>query len=187
MKKNNMFFDSARELKKTSVLTACAMLAALAFVLNQVASISIGPYIKIGFSGLPNQIVDYLFGPITSSLFAGILDLVKYFAKPDGPFFFGFTFNAMAGAFIYGCFYYRKKMTLWRVFAAKFVVVVLVNIFLNTLWLDMLYGKGFLAILPARALKNLIMWPIDSTIYYMFLRLIEQTGIFHLFQKQEAK
>lgn len=187
MKKSNMFLDSARELKKTTVLTVCAMLAALAFVLNQVASISIGPYIKIGFSGLPNQVVDYLFGPITGALFGGVLDIVKYLVKPDGAFFFGFTFNAMAGAFIYGCFYYRKKLTFWRVLAAKLVVAVVINIFLNTLWLDMLYGKGFLAILPARALKNLIMWPIDSVIYYMILRLIEQTGVFKMFQQNWQK
>lgn len=67
MKKNNMFLESARELKKTSALTACAMLAALAFILNQVASINIGPYVKIGFSAIPNQIVDYLFGPVSGS------------------------------------------------------------------------------------------------------------------------
>lgn len=186
MKKNNMFLESAKELKTTSALTACAMLAALAFILNQVASINIGPYVKIGFSGIPNQIVDYLFGPVTGSLFAGVLDLVKYFVRPDGPFFFGFTFNAMAGAFIYGCFYYRRKMTLKRVLAAKLIVVVVVNIFLNTLWLDMLYGKGFLAILPARAFKNLIMWPIDSVIYFTLIRLIEQTGALRLFQRRSA-
>ena len=103
-KKGNMFLDSAKELKKTSALAVCAMLAALALILNSVASINIGPYVKIGFSGIPNQLMDYLFGPVSGCLFAGVLDLVKFFMKPDGPFFFGFTFNAMLAAFIYGCF-----------------------------------------------------------------------------------
>ena len=49
-KKGNMFLDSAKELKKTSALAVCAMLAALALILNSVASINIGPYVKIGFS-----------------------------------------------------------------------------------------------------------------------------------------
>ena len=93
MEKNkNMFLSSAKELKSVPALAMCAMFAALALILNSVASINLGPYIKIGFSGIPNQIVDYLFGPITGGLFAGILDLVKYFMKPDGAFFFGFTF-----------------------------------------------------------------------------------------------
>ena len=40
-KKGNMFLDSAKELKKTSALAVCAMLAALALILNSVASINI--------------------------------------------------------------------------------------------------------------------------------------------------
>ena len=160
-KKGNMFLDSAKELKKTSALAVCAMLAALALILNSVASINIGPYVKIGFSGIPNQLMDYLFGPVSGCLFAGVLDLV---------------------AFIYGCFYYRRKLTIWRVLAAKFVVILIVNVLLNTLWLDMLYGKGFLAILPMRAFKNLIMWPIDSVIFFTIIRLLEQTGIFRIFR-----
>ena len=181
-KKQNMFLPSSQELKKVPVLAVCAMFAALALILNSVASISIGPYIKIGFSAIPNQLVDYLFGPVTGSLFAGILDIVKYVMKPDGAFFFGFTFNAMLAAFIYGCFYYKKKLTLRRVLLAKLIVVLVVNVLLSTLWLDMLYGKGFLVLLPARAVKNLIMWPIDSVIFFALTRLIEQTGVFRIFR-----
>lgn len=185
-KTKNMFLTSAKELKTTSTLAVCAMLAALALILNSVASINIGPYVKIGFSGIPNQIADYLFGPITGCLFAGVLDIVKFFIRPDGPFFFGFTFNAMLAAFIYGYFYYKHKLTFRRVLIAKLVVVLIVNVLLNTLWLDMLYGKGFLAILPMRTVKNLIMWPIDSFIFFTITRLIEQTGIFNLFRKPAA-
>lgn len=181
-KKQNMFLSSSQELKKVPVLAVCAMFAALALILNSVASINIGPYIKIGFSAIPNQLVDYLFGPVTGSLFAGILDIVKYVMKPDGAFFFGFTFNAMLAAFIYGCFYYKKKLTLQRVLLAKLIVVLVVNVLLSTLWLDMLYGKGFLVLLPARAVKNLIMWPIDSVIFFALTRLIEQTGVFRIFR-----
>ena len=85
-KTKNMFLTSAKELKTTSTLAVCAMLAALALILNSVASINIGPYVKIGFSGIPNQIADYLFGPVTGCLFAGVLDIVKFFIRPDGPF-----------------------------------------------------------------------------------------------------
>ena len=46
---------------------------------------------------------------------------------------------AMLVAFIYGCFYYKYKLTFRRVLIAKLVVILAVNILLNTLWLDMLY------------------------------------------------
>ena len=96
------------------------------------------------------------------------------------------SLNAMLVAFIYGCFYYKHKLTFHRMLIAKLVVVLIVNVLLNTLWLDMLYGKGFLAILPMRTVKNLIMWPIDSFIFFTITKLIEQTGIFNLFRKPAA-
>ena len=187
MKKlKELYQQSLQELCHTKTVVLCGLLAALAIVLSMVASIQLGPYIKIGFSGLPNRIVEFLFGPAVGCLFGGALDLLKYVLKPDGPFFFGFTFNAMLAAFIYGCFYYRHKLTFRRVLIAKLVVILIVNVLLNTLWLDMLYGKGFLAILPMRTVKNLIMWPIDSFIFFTITRLIEQTGIFNLFRKPAA-
>ncbi|MBQ1704073.1 MAG: folate family ECF transporter S component, partial [Oscillospiraceae bacterium] len=106
---------SAREIKKLRVLTACAILAALAVALNYVASINVGPYIKIGFSGIPNQLVDWLFGPVTGMIFAAALDVIKFALKPDGVFFFGYTLTAMMGPFIYGLFFYRQKITLPRI------------------------------------------------------------------------
>ena len=147
----------------------CGQLAALAVVLGTVASISVGPYIKIGFSGLPNRIVEFLFGPVVGCLFGGALDILKYIIKPDGPFFFGFTFNAMLAGVIYGSILYRKPVSIPRIVCAEFLAKVLVNCILNTLWISMLYGQGFLAIMPMRVLKNAIMLPIDSAILFFAL------------------
>jgi hypothetical protein len=40
-----------------------------------------------------------------------------------------------------------------------------------------------MVILPARALKNLIMWPIDSVIFFAITKALEQIGLFRMFQK----
>ena len=34
-----------------------------------------------------------------------------------------------------------QKLTIKRVLAAKFIVMLTVNVLLNTLWISMLYGK----------------------------------------------
>lgn len=185
-KKKNMFAESASQLKKINVLTLCAMFAALALVLESFA-IPVGPYIKIGFSGIPNQIVDVLFGPITGLLFGGIMDIAKFIMKPTGPYFFGYTLNPMIAAFIYGCFYYKKPLTVWRIFLAKGLVILIVNIFLGTLWLDLIYGKAFMAILPGRVVKNLIMWPIDTAVFYIIMKVLDQTGILKVFRSNIFK
>ena len=162
-------FGSIAQLKETKVLTICGLMGALAIILGQVATIKFGQYVRIGFSGLPNQIVDYLFGPWIGAIFGGTMDVVKWFISGDGDFFPGFTITAMLGAFIYGIFIYNKPVKLWRVIAAQAAVKIVCNIFLNTLWLNMLYGQAIAAILPARILSNTVMLQVVSRVKKNYL------------------
>lgn len=186
MKKiKEIFCNSFKELFVTKNIVLCGLLAALAVVLGMVASIDIGPYIRIGFSGLPNRVVECLFGPVVGSIFGGMLDVLKYIVKPSGPFFFGFTFNAMVAGVIYGSILYRKPVTIKRILVSEFLVKLIVNCLLNTLWISMLYGKGFFALLPLRVLKNVIMLPIDSCILYFVLTYMKK--IVHRFDFHTKK
>ena len=112
-----------------------------------------------------------------------MLDLLKYIIKPSGQFFPGFTFDAILAGVLYGCMFYQKPFTLRRVLAAKFIVVLICNVFFNTLWISMLYGKAFMVLLPARVLKNLIMWPIDSVLLFSIGRYMERIGAFKVLKK----
>lgn len=172
--------ESYHEFKKVSTITTCAMFGAMSIVLSQFASITVTPNLKIGFSALPNELVDYLFGPVVGALFGGGMDIIKFMLKPEGGFIPGLTFNAMLAAFIYGMFLYKRPLSLRRMLAAKLVVAVLCNIILGTYWLSMINGKGYLAILPARAVKNLIQWPVDSLIFTLVAKALEQAGAFKL-------
>ena len=69
-----LFTDSARELKSVRTITTMAMLAAVAVILGYF-SIEYGQFIRIGFSGIPNEIVHMLFGPVVGSVFAGTMDI----------------------------------------------------------------------------------------------------------------
>ncbi len=175
MNHENVFVLSLDELRNVRAVTFCGIMAALAIVLNYVASINVGDYIRIGFSGIPNQAVAYLFGPAIGSIFGGMLDVIKYFLKPTGAFFPGFTLSAVLGGIIYGIFLYRKKVTIARVFFAQLAVKAFVNVCLNTFWLNILYKSAIVAILPERIISNLIMLPIDTFICFVVLRLVEKT------------
>lgn len=184
MKKfKELYLSSVRELASPKNLALCGVMGALSLVLGIVASIQIGPYIKIGFSGLPNRIVECLFGPVIGCIFGGTMDILKFIAKPDGPFFFGFTFDAMLAGVLYGSILYKKPVTIPRVFVAEFAAKVIVNCGFNTLWISVLYGKGFLAILPMRLLKNAIMLPIDTIITFAMLTLVTQIATQFHFSK----
>ena len=97
------------------------MLMAVSVVLGYF-TIEAGPYLKIGFGGVVNQFVYYLFGPVAGAVYGGVLDLVKYVVKPTGAFFPGFTLNAMLGGVLYGTILYRKPLTFRRALWADLVV-----------------------------------------------------------------
>lgn len=196
-KKENMFVSSAKELKSTRNLVICAMMAALAIVLSYTTSFYITPTIKIGFSGLPNRLVDFMFGPVVGAIFGGIMDVLKFLIKPDGGFFFGYTLTAIVGGFIYGLFYYKlqiKKpletgltgsklivpwikanvLSILLIFIANVLVKVICNIGMNTLWTSMMSGKAWLALIPARLTKNLIQIPTDTVLHFVLLKIFCQ-------------
>ena len=177
-----LFQDSYNELKSVKTITAMAMFAAIGIILGSL-TIQIGDFIKIGFSSIANQFVYYLFGPAVGGFYGGALDILKYLVKPTGVFFPGWTLSAMIAGVIYGWFFYKKKLSIGRVLAAELVVSVVCNIFLGTLWLTIMYEKGFVALLPVRILKNLAMWPVNSFLFYTMTWTMEQSGVFRLIRR----
>ena len=56
-----IWMKSCFRLKNLRVQVFCGLMGALAIVLDQF-SVALNPFVKIGFSGLPNRLIDYLFG-----------------------------------------------------------------------------------------------------------------------------
>ena len=177
-----LFTDSYKELKIVRNITVMAMFAAIAVILG-VFSIDIGPYIRIGFSSVVNGMVAWLFGPTVGGIFNGMLDILKFIVKPTGTFFPPMTLVTMLAGVLYGCLYYKKKITLPRVLVTKFIVMLICNVILNTWCLSILLGDGFFVLLPLRALKNLIMWPIDSIVFFVITKALEKVGAVKLIRK----
>ena len=171
----NRWIGSLREFQSLRNVVFCGMMAAIAIILGYVATIRVGQYIRIGFSGLPNQVVDYLFGPAVGAIFGAALDIIKWFLQPSGDFFPGFTISAALGGIIYGFAFYKKEITVLRVFTAQLIVKLFVNIGLNSLWLKMLYDQAIIALLPGRMLSNAIMLPVDTFITYVMLKAVDRT------------
>ena len=171
----NRWIGSLREFQSLRNVVFCGMMAAIAVILGYVATIRVGQYIRIGFSGLPNQVVDYLFGPAVGAIFGASLDIIKWFLQPTGDFFPGFTISAALGGIIYGFAFYKKEITVLRVFTAQLIVKLFVNIGLNSLWLKLLYDQAIIALLPGRMLSNAIMLPVDTFITYVMLKAVDRT------------
>ena len=176
------FVDSYREFGKARTITTASMFGAVSIVLGSL-TLQAGDFLKVGFSTIANQMVYLLFGPAVGGCFGAALDVLKYFIKPTGEFFPGWTLGAAAAGVLYGLFFYKKRLTFLRVLAAEFTVSVVCNMLLGTLWLDIMYGKGFFVLLRARVLKNLLMCPANALIFYSLVRAMEQAGVFRALRK----
>ena len=171
----DIFRESLRELKKVRTITTAAMLIAIAVVLS-FFTINVSEFLKIGLAFIPKEMLSALFGPVVGAVGGGITDVIQYAIKPTGPYFFGWTFNAMLIGFVYGIFLYRKPVRLWRVAAAN-GVELLVNIFLTTWYLTVLYGNSYMAIFPMRAVKNLIQYPVNVLLFFSLWKIMERQSI----------
>ena len=87
---------------------------------------------------------------------------------------------------LYGCAFYKKPISFWRVLAIQLVVAIVCNLLLNTWALSLLYGKAFMAMLIPRIMRNLIMWPIDSLIFFNVAKILEVTGVFRALGRSRA-
>ncbi|MDD3243938.1 MAG: folate family ECF transporter S component [Eubacteriales bacterium] len=159
------FLFSAREFKNLRCIIVTALLIALNLALDRV-SLYITPEIKIGFGFLTSAMIGMLFGPVVAMAAGAMGDILGFFLYPRGAYFFGFTLSAALGGLVYGLFFYRREVKLLPAFLAKLTINLFINVCLNTLWNSMLGGRGFFVLLPARALKNLILWPIESLLLF---------------------
>lgn len=149
------------------------MLLAIEVLLGMVASIPIGPNVRISFGYLSRAVVGMLFGP-AAAINGALSDILGSIIHPIGPYFPGFTLTGFVGGLIYGYMLYERRPSLSRVLLAKLLIDVACNLLLNTLWLDLLYGKAFWAILPARFFKNLLQYPVDVLLLYPLLKLVDR-------------
>lgn len=162
-----IFSSSFNELKNLRHLAMLSMLTALCIILG-FFQLQLGEFLSISFGFLAVGMIGELFGPVAACLGAGVSDLLSYFLHPAGVFFPGFTLSACIGGVLYGVFLYKKPFSFIRIFFAMLVVGIFVNLFLNTLWLTLLYGDGYIAIFPMRLLKNCITIPFNSILFYLF-------------------
>ena len=103
-----IWMKSCFRLKNLRVQVFCGLMGALAIVLDQF-SVALNPFVKIGFSGLPNRLIDYLFGPAVGALFGAVMDVVKFIIKPDGTFQPAFTLVPIVASVIYGYFLFECR------------------------------------------------------------------------------
>ncbi len=157
-----------QKFRNTKTITVIGMLTAVSVILGYL-KIPVTSLIEIRFTNLPIAVGGALLGPVAGGLVGALSDIVQYLAKPTGPFFPGFTISSCVTGIIFGLVLKSKNepassISIKRIILAEVLVTLLVSLPLNSLWLSMLYGNGFIAVLSSRLLKELVMFPINTVL-----------------------
>lgn len=160
-------------MSETKKIILSGLLLALLIVLSRFISIKT-QILVISLSFIPIMISAILLGPKYSLLIAGLGDLIGALLFPFGEYFVGFTITAALSGLIYGLFLYNKneneffseKKLLFRLILSSILVLVIINIFIKSFMIHLLYGKAFIAVLSTRVIAELIMIPIQIIVIY---------------------
>ena len=140
-----------------------AILVALEVVLSRFLSINLWSN-KIGFAFVPIAVTAMLYGPVTTGVTAAVADLIGALLFPSGAFFPGFTLTAFHNGMVFSLAFHNKQ-TAPRILLAVVIRELGFSLFLNTLWLSIMYSSPYWPLLTtARLWQCLIMVPVQFTV-----------------------
>ena len=143
----------------TKNLTAMALLIALEIILSRFLSLSAWNT-KIGFSFVPVVIAAILLGPVYAGIVGALADFVGALLFPIGAYFPGFTLTAFLTGCVLGFFLHPKQG--WpRIIAAVGICQFVFSLFLNTLWISILYGSPYVPLLATRLVQCVILTAVQ--------------------------
>ena len=170
-----------KHIEHNRALTISALLVAITIILTQFLSIPT-PMVRIGFNFVPMALAGMLLGPFWAVAVAGIADFLGAVLFPTvGAYFPGFTLTAILCGLAYGLCLYRRdggvftgRALMIRTGVAVLIVTLVLQLGLNTFWLSIMLDKGYLALLPPRIMKQVIMIPVQFFAIQMLATLCNQ-------------
>ena len=135
-------------MSKNKKIILSALMLALFIILDRLITINT-KFLTINLSLLPIMILAMVLGWKYATLIGALGDLLGAIFWPFGPYFFGFTLSSALTGLVFGLFLYEKQsnekanFTL-RAIISNIIVATVINLCLNSLWLNIMYGKSFI-------------------------------------------
>ena len=151
----------------TNQIVIMALLTALIIILARILAINT-PILRLSFEFIPISFIGILFGPLWGAVLVAVADLIGSLMLPTGPYNPMFTISAFLTGGIYGLFLHKKEVTIKRTICPVLLVSLLIHLTLNTYWLSIMFDSAFIALLPARLIKTILL-PIIEIPLIVFL------------------
>lgn len=188
MPKRNIFARSFGELRSLRCLVLTALFIAMNITLDLLKLRIDLPGMRIGVGFLTNASIGMLYGPVVCMMMGFCTDILGFLMNPGtggGGYFPGYTLTAMVAGVIWGLFLYRPdgapdSKTLagrlsfpLRTLAARILITLICNVFLNTLWLS-LGNNAFVPMLISRLPTQLAYLPVQYLLLLVVLPFVRR-------------
>ena len=149
---------------KTKSLVLMALFVVLEIICTGVLKLNFGVQ-RITLTFIPYAVCGYMLGSTKGALVAVLADIISFMIFPQGTYFIGFTISALLSGALYGLLKGKVgKQLVIGIIVISVVNALVMNIFLNTIWLQILLGKSWNALLPVRITKNIISTPFEIVV-----------------------
>lgn len=170
--------EAARELTSIKTLVFAALIVALRVAVKFIR-IPLAQGLNLTFDCYVNAVGATVFGPVVGMMTGAVSDTIGCILAPSGPYFFPFIFVEMGSSFIFGLFFWRRKITVPKVLAAKFTVNLVCNVMLTSIFIKWQYyllgDESFYTyhvINGVRIAKNLILFPLEAMLIVLVITAI---------------
>ncbi len=167
-------------MSKNKKIILLSLLLAILIVLSRFLSIKT-PIIKISFGFIPIMLCATWLGPWWTILLCILGDLIGATLFPTGAYFVGYTISTGISGLIYGLFLYKKqpnkysnKIFILRIIISVVLVAIVEGMLLNTLWTSIVVGKAFYVLFATRAIKQLVMIPINIIVFSFIEKALDK-------------
>lgn len=169
--------EAAAQIKDVRMLTIAALFVALRIVVKFI-KIPLAANLSITFDAYVNSIGSVIYGPMVGLVVGLISDVLGQIAIGQlNEFFLPYAIVEMSSSFLFGLFFWKRKISVSRAIWAKFTVNLICNIFMNSLctkWMYLVFygserAEAYSIINGLRIVKNLIMFPLEATIIVVVL------------------
>lgn len=166
---------AAGELRNTRSLVFASFIVVMRIVVKAF-KIPLAAGLSITFDCYVNSLGSMIYGPVVGLCVGAVSDTLGYLIFPSGVYFFPFIFVEMLSSFIFGLFFWKKQISVLRVLAAKFMVNLVCNIILTSVFMKWEYfmlgdkkATTYSIINLVRIVKNLVLFPAEAVLIVLVL------------------
>jgi ECF transporter S component (folate family) len=171
--------EATLQFKDVKILTIAALIVALRIAVK-FAKIRLAPGLNMSLDGYVNSLGSVIYGPVVGLAVGLISDTLGVIVTGEmGEYFPPFALVEMSSSFLFGLFFWRRKINFTRALTAKFSINFISNIVLTSIFMKWMYyiyygiekAQTYNLINGVRIAKNLIMFPLEATLIVLVLSM----------------